>query len=71
MIELYESKDNGKRTVPYHTGRIEIGIAYIPKQKPLDARWVEHYRAPSYGPVWWTLFTAVSVAGIVLVMVTR
>jgi hypothetical protein len=35
------------------------------------AETVEHYRAPGYSGVWWTLFTAVSVAGIVLVMVTR
>jgi hypothetical protein len=28
---------------------------------------VEHYRASSYGPVWWTLFTSVSVAALFVI----
>jgi hypothetical protein len=32
---------------------------------------VEHYRAPSYGPVWWSIFGTLSVIGLVLIGVTR
>jgi hypothetical protein len=32
---------------------------------------VEHYRAPSYGPVWWSIFGTLSVIGLVLVWGTR
>jgi hypothetical protein len=32
---------------------------------------VEHYRAPSYGPVWWAIFGTLSVIGLVLIGVTK
>jgi hypothetical protein len=32
---------------------------------------VEYYRAPSYGPVWWSIFGTLSVIGLVLIGVTR
>jgi hypothetical protein len=31
------------------------------------AETVEHYRAPGYSGVWWTLFTAVSVAALFVI----
>ena len=69
-IELHEPKGSGKQIVPFHTGKIAIGRAYIPKQRPQDARWIEHHTATGYGPVWWTLFGAISVVGLILIGVT-
>jgi hypothetical protein len=31
---------------------------------------VEHYRAPSYGPVWWLAFGSVSLVGLCLIGAT-
>lgn len=45
-IELLDSaKDNGRKVIPLHTGRVQIGIAYQPKPKQSDAQWIEKHRA--------------------------
>ena len=69
-IELIE-QDNRRQIVPLHTGKVQIGLAYTPKQKPQDARWIEHHRAPGYGMGWWLAFGTVSMLGLVVMWVTR
>lgn len=46
-VQLLDSEpDTGKRIVPFHTGKVAIGIAYTPKPTIQDARCIEKYTAP-------------------------
>jgi hypothetical protein len=66
-IQLLDN-DNGKRIVPFHTGKVAIGSQYTPKQTPSDARWIEkHTKSKAYGLGWWIVFSCVSLAGLIVI----
>jgi hypothetical protein len=66
-IQLLEN-DNGKRIVPLHTGKVQIGRCYTPKPTASDARWIEkHTKSKAYGLAFWIVFSCVSLAGVIVI----
>jgi hypothetical protein len=66
-IQLLEN-DNGKRIVPLHTGKVQIGIAYTPKPTATDARWIEkHTKSKAWGLGIWIAISSAAVAGVIAV----
>lgn len=65
MVEMYEPKGNGRKVIPLHTGKVQIGLAYQPKPCPVKASAIEHYAPKRPAFIWWvcwSLFAGLAVA---------
>jgi hypothetical protein len=69
-IELHEPRDNAKRIVPYHTGKIAIGCAWTPPKTATYASPGSYYR-PQESRLWWWCVWGAFVFGILYSVVTR
>lgn len=68
MIELAkDDKDNGRKVVPLHTGKVQIGIAYQPKPTQVQAQWLERHTARRSPILRWTGWSALALLALIVI----
>jgi hypothetical protein len=66
MVEMIEPKRNDRKVVPFHTGRVAIGIGYQPKPCPVKASAIEHYAPKRPAVFWWVCWSLFAGLAVVL-----
>lgn len=64
---LEEGKDNGRKVIPFNTGRVQIGRAYQPKPTITQARWIERHTRPRLAVGKWLGYSMLAVLALFLI----
>jgi hypothetical protein len=66
-VQLLDEPDHGKQIIPYHTGKVQIGIAYQPRLAAIEARAGSHHPAPRSPLARWAGWSVAAVIAVLLI----